>query len=121
MHVIKAAEVPRFELHGVEFSAMAAPSRGSADVCTWRLTVAPHHESDAAHVLDRDEIFLVLSGVLEVSGQLLAAGDVAIVPAGGPISVANPGDEPAVAHVAIAAGFQATMADGSKLSPPWAQ
>ncbi|MET8774453.1 cupin domain-containing protein [Nocardia sp. NPDC004654] len=121
MHVIKAAEAQRFELPGVEFSAMAAPSRGSADVCTWRLTVAPHRDSDAAHVLDRDEIFMVLSGVLEVSGQRLGAGDVAIVPAGAPIAVGNPGDEPAVAHVAIAAGFQATMADGSKLSPPWAQ
>ncbi|MCP2290417.1 cupin domain-containing protein [Nocardia amikacinitolerans] len=121
MHVIKAAEAPRFELPGVEFSAMAAPSRGSANVCTWRLTVAPHHVGDAAHVLDRDEIFMVLSGVLEVSGQRLGAGDVAIVPAGAPIAVGNPGDEPAVAHVAIAAGFQATMADGSKLSPPWAR
>ncbi|MEV0296800.1 cupin domain-containing protein [Nocardia sp. NPDC050710] len=121
MLVIKSAEAPRFELPGVEFSAIASPSRGSSQVCTWRLTVAPNRASDAPHILDRDEIFMVIAGRLEVSGELLEAGDALVVPAGSPITVANPDAEPAVAHIAIAAGFEATLADGSKLSPPWAQ
>ena len=41
MTIIRAAEAPRFDLPGVEFTAMAAPSRGSDRVCTWKLTVAP--------------------------------------------------------------------------------
>ncbi|MEU7142564.1 cupin domain-containing protein [Nocardia sp. NPDC046473] len=121
MLVIKAADAPRFEMPGAQFTAMASPSRGSAEVCTWRLTVAPRHRPDGSHVLDRDEIFMVVAGKLDVSGQLLAAGDVVVVPAGSPIAVGNPGDEPAEAFIAIAAGFEAVMPDGSRLSPPWAQ
>ena len=66
-------------------------------------------------------VFAKELGQLDISGQVLEAGDALVVPAGSPIAVGNPGDEPAVAHIAIAAGFEATMADGSKLSPPWAQ
>ncbi|WP_405160464.1 cupin domain-containing protein [Nocardia sp. NBC_01499] len=121
MLVIKAAEAPRFEMPGAEFTAMASPSRGSAEVCTWRLTIAPQHRADGSHVLDRDEIFMVVGGQLDVSGQLVEAGDAIVVPAGSPIAVSNPGDEPAEAFVAIAAGFAATMPDGSRLAPPWAQ
>ncbi|WP_433665521.1 cupin domain-containing protein [Nocardia sp. CA-128927] len=58
---------------------------------------------------------------LDVSGQLLEAGDVVVVPAGSPIAVGNPGDAPAEAFIAIAAGFEAVMPDGSRMSPPWAQ
>ncbi|MEV0249154.1 cupin domain-containing protein [Nocardia sp. NPDC050712] len=121
MHVIKAADAPQFELPHAQFSGMAAPSRGSSQICTWRLTVPPNLEVGAAHVLDRDEVFMVLSGRLEISGQLLGAGDALVVPAGSPIAVGNPGDEPAVAHIAIAAGFAATMPDGSSFTPPWAR
>jgi mannose-6-phosphate isomerase-like protein (cupin superfamily) len=121
MRITKAADADRFELPGVEFTAMAGPSRGTDQVCTWRLTVAPGREPDAAHVLDRDEIFMVIAGQLNISGQLLGVGDVAVVPAGGPITVSNPGTEPGEAIVAIAAGFGAVMADGSKMSPPWSQ
>ncbi|MGW0245720.1 cupin domain-containing protein [Nocardia goodfellowii] len=121
MHLITAADAPQFELPHAQFSGMASPSRGSSQLCTWRLTVPPNLATGAAHVLDRDEVFMVISGRLEISGQLLGPGDALVVPAGGPIAVGNPGDEPAVAHVAIAAGFQATMPDGSKLSPPWAR
>ncbi|MBF6365141.1 cupin domain-containing protein [Nocardia puris] len=106
---------------GIEFLPIAAPSRGSAHVCAWRLTVAPGREPDAPHVLDRDEIFMVVAGRLDVCGRVLEAGESAVIPAGEPIAVGNPGDEPAVAHVVIAAGFEATMADGSTMSPPWAR
>jgi mannose-6-phosphate isomerase-like protein (cupin superfamily) len=122
MPVIRSADSATFDLPGVRFSAYAAPSRGCQDLCTWQLTVAPANEA-APHTLDRDETFLVLSGRLRVTpdGELLEAGDVAIVPAGEPISVANPGPEDAVAYVAIAAGFTATSAEGELLQPPWAQ
>ncbi|MFC9896665.1 cupin domain-containing protein [Nocardia sp. NPDC127579] len=121
MHLVKAADAPRFELPHAQFDGMAAPSRGSKQLCTWRLTVPGNLAVGPAHTLDRDEVFMLLSGRLEISGQLLEPGDALVVPAGDPIALGNPGDEPAVAHVAIPAGFTAEMPDGSRFTPPWAQ
>jgi mannose-6-phosphate isomerase-like protein (cupin superfamily) len=121
MAVVRAAQSPTFELPGVRFSAYAAPSRGCQDLCTWQITVAPGHQAEP-HTLDRDETFLVLSGRLGFGAGLeLGPGDVAIVPAGEPITLSNPGPDEAVAYVAIAAGFVATTATGERLQPPWAQ
>lgn len=123
MHVITAAEAPRFGLPGVDFTGYAAPSRGSAGLCAWRIEVAPGLVSEQAHTLDQDEVFLVTSGSITLSpdGPALAAGDCAVVPAGTPILLANPGEGPAAAHVMIRSGFSATMADGTRLAtPPWA-
>jgi len=124
MTILRATEAPTFELPGVTFTGFAAPSRGSADVCTWRITVAAGHTSDQAHRLDRDEIFMVTAGAVRVTpgGDVLTAGDSLVVPAGEPIEVENPGAEPAEVYIAIAAGFTATMADGTSVgTPPWAQ
>jgi mannose-6-phosphate isomerase-like protein (cupin superfamily) len=124
MHVITATEAPRFQLEGVEFTGLAAPSRGSGQVCTWRITVAAGLESAQAHTIDRDEIFMVTSGVIKLApeGALIRAGDAVVVPAGSPIQLSNPGSEPAGAYVVIPAGFSATMADGTPIgTPPWAR
>lgn len=123
MTVIKAAEAPKFELPGVEFTGLAAPSRGSAGLCTWRITVTPGLESQP-HTLDTDEVFMITAGTLRLTadGELLGSGDAAVVPAGEPIQLANPGDEPAEAFVAIRSGFTPRMADGAATdTPPWAQ
>lgn len=123
MHVITASEAPRFDLPGVEFTGYAAPSRGSAELCAWQITVAPALVSDMPHTLDRDEIFLVTSGRLRFTedGPVLGAGDCAVVPAGEQVLLANPGTEPATAYVAIRAGFTAKAADGTAIgTPPWA-
>jgi mannose-6-phosphate isomerase-like protein (cupin superfamily) len=124
MSIVRAAEAPIFQLPGVTFTALAAPSRGSADVCTWRITVAPGLRSDQAHRLDRAEIFMVTAGELRLTpdGDLLRAGDAAVVPAGEPITLENPTDQPAEAYVAIQAGFTGVMADGTGIdTPPWAR
>jgi hypothetical protein len=58
---------------------------------------------------------------LSPDGPELAEGDVAVVPAGEPIALANTGGVPARLQVAIRAGFSATMADGTSVgTPPWA-
>ncbi|HEX5188584.1 MAG TPA: cupin domain-containing protein [Streptosporangiaceae bacterium] len=124
MHIITADSAPRFELPGVEFTGYAAPSRGSDGLCAWQITVAPGLVSDEAHMLDADEVFLVISGSITLSpdGQRLGAGDCAVVPAGSLIQLSNPGAEPATAHVLIRSGFTATMVDGSPVpTPPWAK
>ncbi len=79
--------------------------------------------SESAHVLDKDEVFLVTSASIRLSadGPALSAGDCAIVPAGTAIQLANPADEPATAHVMIRAGFSAALTDGTAIgTPPWA-
>jgi len=62
MHVLPAAMAPVFELPGVEFTAMAAPSRGSKELCTWKFAVAAHLPPAQPHSLDRDEIFMITAG-----------------------------------------------------------
>ena len=120
--ILRAAEAPRFEIPGVTFVGMASPSRGSNQLCTWKIIVAAGHESGGPHALDRDEVFMVLSGSITLSGDTLGPGDVLVVPAGGDIEVSNPGDAPAEVMVAIPAGFTATMADGTPFgTPPWAK
>jgi mannose-6-phosphate isomerase-like protein (cupin superfamily) len=123
MRLIKASEAPRFELPGLEFAGFAAPSRGSAELCAWRLTVAPGTVGDAPHTLDRDEVFLVVSGAIRLApgGEVVAAGDAAVVPAGEGIQLSNASAGPAEVIVAIRAGFTAKTADGQAIgTPPWA-
>jgi mannose-6-phosphate isomerase-like protein (cupin superfamily) len=119
----RATEAPRFQLPGLEFTGLASPSRGSTDVCTWRLTLEPGLTSPEPHTLDRDEIFMVTRGAIRLApdAEPVRAGDVAVVPAGSPIQVANVGEGEAEVVVAIASGFTAAAADGSSIgTPPWA-
>jgi mannose-6-phosphate isomerase-like protein (cupin superfamily) len=123
MQVIRAAQAPKFQLHGVQFTGLAAPSRGSAGLCTWKLTVDPGAGGGEPHTVDRDEVFMVLSGTVQITpgGDKLEAGDAIVVPAGEPIRLTNLGATPAELYVAITAGFTGTMADGTTIQPPWAQ
>ena len=120
---MRAVDAPRFQLPGLEFTGLASPSRGSADLCTWRLTLEPGLTSPELHTLDRDEIFMVLRGTIRLSPDCepVAAGDAAVVSAGTPIQVANVGETEAEVVVAIPAGFSASAADGTEIgTPPWA-
>jgi mannose-6-phosphate isomerase-like protein (cupin superfamily) len=123
MYVVSATDAPRFELPGLEFTGLASPSRGSGELCTWRITIAAGLRSPQSHTLDRDEIFMVTAGTIRLAPDAasLGPGDAAIVPAGTPIALSNPGTEPAEAYIAIRAGFAATMEDGTAVAtPPWA-
>lgn len=124
MYLIAAKDAPRFELPGVEFTGLASPSRGSDEVCTWRITVSAGLRSPQSHTLDRDEIFMVLSGAIQLApdAPVLRAGDAAVVPAGEAIQLINPQAEPAEAYVVVRAGFAAAMEDGTAIdTPPWAR
>ena len=122
MHVVRAAEAPTFELPGVRFTSLAAPGLGSAETCVWQLTVEPGVESDP-HTLDHDEVFVVLDGSVRLTpgGPSLGPGDAGVVPAGRGNRAHQPRRREARLHVAIRAGFTATMADGTPFgTPPWA-
>lgn len=123
MQVIKKDVARVFDLPGVQFTPLVAPSLGSSEICAWLLTVEPGLDSGESHTLDRDEVFLILEGSIRLSeaGEVASAGDAVVVPAGEPIRLSNPDSVPARVHVAIGAGFAATMADGTPVgTPPWA-
>lgn len=123
MHITRAADAEVFDLPGVRFTSLASPTRGSARTCVWLLDVEPGLRSADHHTLDEDEVFVVLAGTVRLTpdSEPLGAGDTAVVPAGEPIQLVNAGSEPARLHVAIRAGFTATMGDGTPVgTPPWA-
>src|SRR5882724_2453324 len=94
MPVIHAADAVVHELHGSVFTSFAAPARGSAELCAWRLEV-PAGSAGVAHTVSREEILLVLSGALQVT---VTNAEPAGTPEGRP-AVADPaGSRPAPAR-----------------------
>lgn len=124
MPVIRATEGVAHEIHGATFTAYANSSTGSSELCAWNLRIPPN-QPGAAHRISREELFLVLSGTprLSLDGEEfdLVAGDVAVAPAGSMLKLANPGSQDSTIWVTTGTGLSATMADGSSLTPPWAQ
>ena len=122
MPVIHAAEATVHHLHGTSFTSYARPSRGSRELCAWRIEI-PARTDGVPHHVSREEVLYVLNGTVRatVDGQPseAAAGDAILVPAGARISVGNPAGEPAVAWVTTTVGFAGVLPDGSWISPPW--
>jgi mannose-6-phosphate isomerase-like protein (cupin superfamily) len=124
MAIVRATESLRFDLPGTHFFGLLAPSRGSTELCTWRLEVDPGVNGEP-HQLDHEEVFVLLEGSLAITidGQAfdLMAGDAIAVPARSLLSAANRTSAPAKALVCIRAGFRATMVSGEEVgTPPWA-
>jgi quercetin dioxygenase-like cupin family protein len=123
MPFVPASEAVAHEMHGVRFVSYAAPARGSRELCAWRGELAPG-AAGPPHRISREEVFLVLSGRLDltIDGQTrsLAAGDAAVATAGSSVGVGNATEELATMWVTTSIGLEATLADGSRISPPWA-
>jgi quercetin dioxygenase-like cupin family protein len=122
MPVYAADDAVPFETHGSRFSSYVSPSRGSSQLCGWRLDV-PAGLQGAAHRPTREELLLVLEGELGISLDGVATtagpGDVVLVPAGSEFRV-DGGPAGAAAWVSTTAGLQARLPDGSNVTPPWA-
>ena len=122
MPVIRPADAAVHQVHGSTFRSFVAPSRGSAQLCAWQLQV-PAGLRGAAHRPSREEVLLLLEGELTVTldgvATVLAPGDVVLVPAGRELRV-DGGPAGATAWVTTTPGLAAVMADGSRLTPPWA-
>jgi quercetin dioxygenase-like cupin family protein len=121
--IIRSSEADIFDMHGSRFNSYATTSRGSAQLCAWRLDV-PADLVGVAHRPSREEILLVLDGELRVTldGVLseLHQGDAAVVPANSELTV-SAGTLGASAWVTTTPGLEAITSDGSRISPPWAQ
>ncbi len=122
MPIVRESDAVPHRLHGATFHSFAAPAGGSRELCAWRLEVAPGTEG-TAHRVSREEVLLVLGGVLTVTlddvTTRVAAGEVVLVPAGARFRVDNLAAGPATAWVTTSVGLEATMADGTTISPPW--
>lgn len=123
MPFVTATDAVAHEIHGVRFVSYAAPALGSEELCAWRSEV-PAGVTGLPHTITREEVFLVLSGSpeLSVDGETrsLEPGDAAIARPGSSIVLYNRTEEPATLWVTTSIGLEATMADGSRISPPWA-
>jgi quercetin dioxygenase-like cupin family protein len=123
MLVVRNGSAEPVELHGVRFTSCSAPSKGGTELAMWTVDLPPG-TPPAPHRLDREEVLYVLVGRLavEVDGAAidLRAGDTLAVPAGSLLAVGGV-DAPARMLACARAGLSATMADGTVLSPPWAQ
>lgn len=123
MPIYAPADSTDFSTHGSTFAAYVNPSRGSTELCAWRLTVPPNL-TGAAHRPSREEVLLVLDGVLHVTvegdSHSLGPGAVVHVPAESLLQVDTTA-EGGSAWVTKTRGLTATVPDGTTITPPWAQ
>jgi quercetin dioxygenase-like cupin family protein len=122
MLFIKSSAAPAFDNFGLKVSGLAAPSRGAAETCVWRITLAPGTPG-TPHTMDREEIFVGLAGQgrIELDGEdaVIEAGDALVIPAGRSFSLSNPGAQPFTALAVLPVGGKATLPGGEPFSPPW--
>ena len=122
MPVIRSADATVHQVHGSTFSSFVAPSRGSAQLCAWQLSV-PAGLRGVAHRPSREEVLLLLEGevtvTLDETATVLAPGDVVLIPANSELRL-DGGTAGATAWVTTTPGLEAVMADGSRVTPPWA-
>jgi quercetin dioxygenase-like cupin family protein len=122
MPVVHAADTTVHELHGARFTSYARPSTGAAQLCVWHLQVPVGHTAPP-HTVSHEEVLVITSGHAKVMlGDDIStadAGDTVIVPADTLFGMDNIGDEPITALVATSVGLEATLADGTRIAPPW--
>lgn len=121
--IIRSEESTAHHVHGSTFHAYVAPSRGSAELCAWRVEV-PAAQKGVAHRPTREELLFVLFGELTITINgdvgIVRAGDAVLVPANAEFTV-DGGSDGAHAWVTTTPGLEAVLADGGRLSPPWAR
>lgn len=123
MPVVRQSEAVTHEIHGARFVSHAAPRTGSKELCAWRGEI-PAGTKAPTHTVDREEIFHLLDGelliILDGRTERVVAGDTVIVTPGAAFGVENPTDRTAVSWVTTTIGLEAELADGTRLTPPWA-
>ena len=121
MPLISATDAPVFDLPGVRFTGLAAPSRGATENAVCVVTIAPRTDA-VPHSVTREETFVAIEGVARVTiaGQEhdLSAGGALVVPAHMEFALANPFDAPFRAVVVLPVGGQA-VTGSEPFTPPW--
>lgn len=85
MTVIRPTEDRTTVTPNATMLALAAPSVGSAELSTWRVRM-PAGNAGPDHVVDREQVFMPVSGSVEITvdgvAEVCAAGEAAVLPAG---------------------------------------
>jgi quercetin dioxygenase-like cupin family protein len=122
MPAVLAADAPTFQAPGAVITGLASPSRGARDSAVWRVRFEPDVPSPT-HALTREEVFVVLEGVLTARfadrAETATAGGALIVPAGEPFSLVAT-ETHAEAVCVLPVGGMAEM-NGESFTPPWAE
>lgn len=123
MPLLARADAPAFDLPGVRFTTLSAPSRGARENSVWEARLEPG-AGGSPHVLTREETFIALEGIAiaDIDGERheLRAGDALVVPAGRVFSLANPGATPFRALAVYPVGGQVLLEGRPQFTPPWA-
>ncbi|MCL8012258.1 cupin domain-containing protein [Streptomyces sp. AS02] len=123
MPVVRASEAVTHEIHGARFISYATPGTGSKELCAWRGEI-PAGTKAPAHTVSREEILHLLDGELLVTldgrTEEIRSGDTLIINPGATLTIENPADRTAVTWVTTSIGLTAELADGTRITPPWA-
>jgi quercetin dioxygenase-like cupin family protein len=123
MPIVRSSEAVTHEIHGARFVSYVTPRTGSKELCAWRGEI-PAGTKAPAHTVSREEIFHLLTGELLITldgrAERVTAGDTVIINRGATLAVENPTDRTATSWVTTSVGLEAELADGTLLTPPWA-
>ncbi|WP_406446603.1 cupin domain-containing protein [Streptomyces sp. NBC_01613] len=123
MPVIHTSDAVTHEIHGARFVSYATPLSGSKELCAWRGEIPPGTKAPE-HTVSREEIFHLLIGELLITldgrTDRITAGDTVIVNPGATLGVENPTDQTAISWVTTSIGLEATLTDGTRITPLWA-
>ncbi len=124
MALIAATDATVVSVGTIQFTPLAAPSRGSRENSVWRIHMAPGSIADGTHQVTREEVFVALSGTAYVTlgdrSLTLSAGSALVVPPNTDFSLSNSSDDPFEAVVVLPVGGQAVV-QGQTFTPPWAR
>ncbi|MGX7827639.1 cupin domain-containing protein [Actinokineospora sp. 24-640] len=121
MPVVRETEERTTATPNATMYGLAAPSVGAAELSTWRVRM-PAGNAGPEHVIDREQVFMPVSGSVEVIvdgvAETCAAGEAAVLPAGATRRIRA--IEDVVALVAMPAGALVRAADRGPGPLPWA-
>lgn len=115
-------DCPRHHLPGTEFTTLATPSHGGAEIRVWQVEIQPGTLAEP-HSVTRSEVFVVHDGeatvTMDTGEEVVRAGEVIIVPAGERFQIQATGDTPFRATVCFPIDGQAVLPGKEPFTPPW--
>jgi mannose-6-phosphate isomerase-like protein (cupin superfamily) len=122
MPKIDNSDAQTFHLHGVRFTPVASPSRGTSETGVWRARIEPGAEG-VVHHMTREEILVTLAGdaLVRIDGkeETLRPGDAYAVPAFTDFQLECAGESPVEVMVVLPAGGRGVIGNEPAFVPPW--
>jgi uncharacterized cupin superfamily protein len=122
MPIIDNSQTPSFEMAGVTFTGVAAPSRGTTETAVWRARIAPGTPG-LVHHMTREEIIVAVRGEgrlrIDTDMHVLKPGDAFAVPAFADFALECAGEVTFEAMVVLPAGGRGVIGNEPAFVPPW--